>query len=172
MPLSPAEHRRLLDKLLRELVRAEERATEHALREAQRNGEIEPVIALRRVAEHVAVARPRLEHALLAQGLPGIATRLPTSWSNVRWLAIDRMFGTSRHSATPTGADRAYRSALLDLRHAIDVARVLREAARLDELFALIRWCDDWLATRRALVADVEAQLRWFARQARPSAPA
>ena len=55
--------------------------------------------------------------------------------------------------------------ALLDLRHGIDVVRVLREVARLDELFGLIRWCDDWLPARRALVARVEAQLAWFAGQ-------
>ena len=63
-------------------------------------------------------------------------------------------------------AERAYRAALLDLRHGLDVVRVLREVARLEELFALIRWCDDWLAARRTLVARVEAQLGWFAEQA------
>ena len=49
------------------------------------------------------------------------------------------------------------------------VMRVLRDVARLEELFALIRWCDDWLAARRTLVARVEAQLAWFAEQ--PSLP-
>jgi hypothetical protein len=65
--------------------------------------------------------------------------------------------------------ERAYRGALLDLRHGVDVVRVLRDVARLEELFALIRWCDDWLAARRTLVARVEAQLAWFAEQ--PSLP-
>src|SRR4029079_18329455 len=63
-------------------------------------------------------------------------------------------------------SERAYRGALLDLRHGLDVVRVVREIARLEELFALIRWCDDWLATRRTLVARVETQLAWFADQA------
>jgi hypothetical protein len=44
----------------------------------------------------------------------------------------------------------------------------MREVARLEELFALIRWCDDWLNARRTLVSRVEAQLAWFAEQ--PSA--
>ncbi|HSN25392.1 MAG TPA: hypothetical protein VLT45_03880 [Kofleriaceae bacterium] len=68
--------------------------------------------------------------------------------------------------------ERAYRGALLDLRHGLDVVRVLRDVARLEELFALIRWCDDYLAARRTLVARVEAQLAWFAEQpSLPSAP-
>ena len=58
-----------------------------------------------------------------------------------------------------------FRGALLDLRHGIDVVRVLREVSRLEELFAVIRWCDDWLPARRTLVARVEAQLGWFAEQ-------
>ena len=76
--------------------------------------------------------------------------------SKLRQLVTDRIHD----------AERAYRAALLDLRHGLDVVRVLREVARLEELFAVIRWCDDWLPARRTLVARVEAQLAWFAEQA------
>ncbi len=155
-----SDHRRLLDKLLRELVRAEARSLEHAERERRRNGDTPPVHALSEVAAHASDMRLRLSHALEAHGLPAIAATGAT-WTTVHWLAIDRMFG----------AERAYRAALLDLRHAVDVTRVLREAARLDELFAVIRWCDDWLSVRRMLVAHVEMQLAWFARQS-PRVPA
>ncbi|MDX2089965.1 MAG: hypothetical protein SFX73_19065 [Kofleriaceae bacterium] len=52
---------------------------------------------------------------------------------------------------------------LLELRHGIEVVKLLRESSRRDELFGVIRWCDDWLAARRTLVARAEAQLTWFA---------
>jgi hypothetical protein len=151
-----SERRRLLEKLLRELVRAEEQAIEHASREAKRIGETPPVTALREVAVHVQSMRPRFAHVLeghaLVTGRGGITATLST----LRHLVTDRIHD----------AERAYRAALLDLRHGLDVVRVLREVGRLEELFALIRWCDDWLPARRTLVARVEAQLQWFADQA------
>jgi hypothetical protein len=150
------ERRRLLEKLLRELVRSEEEAIEHAPREAKRIGETDPVLALRDVAVHALAMRPRFGHVIeghaINVGRGGITATLTT----LRHLVTDRLHD----------AERAYRAALLDLRHGLDVVRVLREVARLEELFALIRWCDDWLAARRTLVARVEAQLDWFADQA------
>jgi hypothetical protein len=151
-----SERRRLLEKLLRELVRSEEQAVEHAPREGKRIGETPPVDALRDVAVHALSMQPRLQLVLdghnLAAGRGGISATLAT----LRHLVTDRIHD----------AERAYRAALLDLRHGVDVVRVLREVARLEELFAVIRWCDDWLAARRTLVARVEAQLAWFADQA------
>ena len=151
-----SERRRLLEKLLRELVRSEEQVIDSAPREAKRIGETDPVLALRDVAVHALSMRPRFAQVLdghsLAAGRGGISATLST----LRHLVTDRIHD----------AERAYRSALLDLRHGLDVVRVLREVARLEELFALIRWCDDWLAARRTLVARVEAQLNWFADQA------
>jgi hypothetical protein len=156
------DRRRLLDKLLRELARAEAQVLDHAPREARRIGESAPVLALRDVAVHAIAMGPRLALALeghdLASGRGGISATLST----LRQIVTDRMHD----------AERAYRSALLDLRHGVDVVRVLREVARLEGLFALIRWCDDWLAARRTLVSRVEAQLAWFADQpALPPAP-
>ncbi|HUS29975.1 MAG TPA: hypothetical protein VMZ53_15825 [Kofleriaceae bacterium] len=102
--------------------------------------------------------RPRFNLVLdghsLVTGRGGISATLST----LRQLVTDRIHDS----------ERAYRAALLDLRHGLDVVRVMREVARLEELFALIRWCDDWLAARRTLVSRVEAQLAWFAEQ--PSA--
>jgi hypothetical protein len=151
-----SERRRLLEKLLRELVRSEEQAIEHAPREAKRIGETPPVSALRDIAVHALSMKPRFAQLLdghsIAAGRGGITATLST----LRHLVTDRIHD----------AERAYRAALLDLRHGVDVVRGLREVARLEELFALIRWCDDWLAARRTLVARVEAQLGWFADQA------
>lgn len=151
-----SERRRLLEKLLRELVRSEEQAIEHAPREAKRIGETPPVSALRDVAVHALQLRPRLQHALEGHGLAAGRGGITATLSTLRHLVTDRIHD----------AERAYRAALLDLRHGVDVVRVLREVARLEELFGLIRWCDDWLAARRTLVARVEAQLAWFADQA------
>ena len=151
-----SERKRLLEKLLRELVRSENQAIEHAPREARRIGETAPVLALRDVAVHALSMRPRFQHVLeghaLAAGRGGITATLST----LRHLVTNRLHD----------AERAYRGALLDLRHGVDVVRVLREVARLEDLFALIRWCDDWLAARRTLVTRVEALLNWFADQA------
>jgi hypothetical protein len=159
-PRPSYERRRLMDKLVRELQRSEAQAIEHPSREARRIGETPPVIALRDVAVHALAMRPRLQLALegyeLVAGRGGITATLST----LRQLVTDRIHD----------AERAYRAALLDIRHGVDVVRVLREVSRVDEIFSLIRWCDDWLLARRTLVTRVEAQLAWFAQQ--PSSPA
>jgi hypothetical protein len=147
------DRRRLLDKLLREVTRCESQAREHAPREARRIGETPPVAALREVALHAVMMGPRLTSVLEGHDVPVGAP--PTALSALRQLVADRMYD----------AERAYRAALLDLRHGVDVVRVLREVVRLEELFGLIRWCDDWLPARRTLVARVEAQLAWFGEQ-------
>jgi hypothetical protein len=151
-----SERQRLLEKLLRELVRSEEQAIEHAPREAKRIGESAPVIALRDVAVHAHAMKPRFMQVLEGHSLAASRGGITATLSTLRHLVTDRLHD----------AERAYRAALLDLRHGLDVVRVLREVARLEELFALIRWCDDWLAARRTLVTRVEAQLNWFADQA------
>jgi hypothetical protein len=153
-----SDRRRLLDKLLRELQRSETSAIEHAPREARRIGESAPVLALRDVGVHAQQLRPRLHRALDGHALATSEGRLSGTFSTIRNLVADHVYD----------AERAFRGALLDLRHGIDVVRVLREVARLEELFALIRWCDDWLSARRTLVARVEAQLAWFAEQPQP----
>lgn len=151
------DRRRLLDKLLRELVRSEQQAIDQAPREARRLGDVPPVQALREVAEHALALRPRFHQMIdghhLASAKQGVAAAL-------RQLVSERT----------QDPERAYRSVLLELRHGLDVVRVLRDVARLEELFALIRWCDDYLGARRTLVARVEAQLAWFAEQ--PTQPA
>lgn len=162
MPAAPratmtatSDRRRLLDKLLRELVRSEAQAIEHAPREARRIGEREPVVALRDVAAHALAMRPRFAQVLEGHSIAACRGGITATLSTLRQLVTDRIHD----------AERAYRAALLDLRHGVDVVRVLREVARLEELFALIRWCDDWLSARRTLVARVEAQLAWFVEQ-------
>ena len=151
----PSDHHRLVEKLARELIRGEARAIDYADREERRIGATPPVVALREVGRHASDMAARLDRALDAHGFEGSTAIRGPAWVSMQWLARDRMLG----------AERAFRAALIDLRQCIELVRVLRDAARLDELFAVIRWCDDWLAVRRMLVARVEANQAWFAEQ-------
>jgi hypothetical protein len=154
-PRPSLDRRRLLDKLLRELQRSETQAIEHPAREARRLGESPPVLALRDVAVHAMSLRPRLQLVIEGHALVRHRGGISATLQSIRQLVTDRIHD----------AERAYRGALLDLRHGLDVVRVLREVARLEGHFGLIRWCDDWLPARRTLIARVEAQLGWFAEQ-------
>ena len=98
--------------------------------------------------------RPRFEHVVQAHDLT-VRTGLGATLSTLRHLVVDRVIDD----------ERSFRTALLDLRHGVDVIKLLREVARRELLFGVIRWCDDWLRARRPLVACVEAQLAWYAGQ-------
>lgn len=156
MERAPPLDRRLLDKLVREIARAELQAMEHAPREARRLGDAPPVLALRTVAEHAAAMRPRFLEMIAAHGLPPGRFGIGASLATLRHIVVERVMDP----------ERAFRTALVDLRHGVDIVRLLRETARRRVLFGVIRWCDDWLATRRTLVARAEAQLAWYAEQA------
>jgi hypothetical protein len=149
------DSRRLLEKLIREVTRTEMQALEHPVREAKRIGDALPVQALRDVARHAAHMRPRFEDRLTAHGISLHRPGLDATLATLRQLVVDRV----------VDAERSFRTSLLDLRHGIDVVSLLRELVRQEELFGVIRWCDDWLGARRTLVARAEAQLAWYAAQ-------
>ncbi len=154
-PYGP-ESRRLLEKLIREILRAEAQAIDHPVREAKRIGvDAPPVMALQEVSTHATAMRTRFVDVLHSNEVPFHKGSLGATLATLRHLVIDRVLD----------AERSFRTALLDLRHGLDVVKLLREVARRVELFGLIRWCDDWLGARRTLVARVEAQLAWFADQ-------
>lgn len=148
----PKERRRLLDKLVREVLRCEQHALEHAPREARRIGDVPPVEALREIAAHAAAMQTRFERMLVAHDVSTARGGFAATLATLRHIVVDRV----------VDPERAYRTALLDLRHGIDVVRLLREIARHDVLFGVIRWCDDWLGARCPQVAHVESQLSWF----------
>lgn len=155
--LSGPESRRLLDKLIREITRAESQAADHPVREGRRIGDNSPpVLALREVADHAISMRDRFETLLAGHDVSLHRAGFGATLATLRHLVVDRV----------VDAERSYRTALLDLRHGIDVVKLLREVARREMLFGVIRWCDDWLGARRTLVARVEAQLTWFAEDA------
>jgi len=146
-----SDRRRLLEKLIREVSRCEALAADHPAREGRRVGDgAPPVVALREIAEHAIAMRPRFEAMAAGHDLIPIRRgRLST----LKRLVIE-------HVVDP---ERSFRIALLDLRHGLEVVRILSELSRDEELFGLRRWTGDWLLARRTLVARVEAQLAWYA---------
>jgi hypothetical protein len=154
--MMPAERRRLLDRLIREIHRGEVQVAEHAARVAKLIGAVGPVLALREVSSHAAAMRERFAAIVRGYDLQTARTGIGATLSSLRGLVADRV----------VDPERAYRTCLLDLRHGIDVVKLAREVARSEELFGVIRWCDDWLGARRTLVARVEAQLVWFIEEA------
>jgi hypothetical protein len=154
------ERRHFLGRLVREISRAEQVAIEHAARESRRLGEEPPpAIALRALAAHAEAMQPRFAAMASGYGVPATRGGLGTALATLRDLIVDRI----------VQGERAYRIALLDLRNGLDLVKLLREAARGDRLFGLIRWCDDWLSARRPLLAHAERELTWFSAAAAPA---
>ena len=50
------------------------------------------------------------------------------------------------------------------MRHGYDLIAVFGAAARAEGDTELAAWCDEWLAERGALIADVAAAVTWFGR--------
>jgi hypothetical protein len=152
------ESRHLLDKLIRAIGRSETEAIDHPARETKRVGDAAPVIALREVAAHASAMQLRFDDVLRRHEIPvhrsGLAG-LGATLVALRYLVVDRV----------VDAERSFRASLEGLRRGLDLVKLLRDVSRRQELFGVIRWCDDWLGARRTLVAGVEAQLGWFAQQ-------
>ena len=147
------ERRRYLGRIVREVWRAEVVMIEHAAREARRLGEdAPPAIALCAIAEHAAAMQPRFTTVITGHELPLVRSGLGASLAMLRDRIVDRI----------VQGERAYRIAMLDLRHGLDIVKLLREATRNDRLLGVIRWCDDWMSARRPLVARAERELAWF----------
>jgi hypothetical protein len=154
------ERQRFLGRLVREVARADLVAIEHAARESRRLGEdAPPAIALRAVAAHATEMRPRFGAIVSGYEIPLGRSGLGAALATLRDLVVDRI----------VQGERAYRIAMLDLRHGLDVVKLLRAAARADQLIGLIRWCDDWLVARRPLVSHAERELAWFTAAPAPS---
>ena len=151
------ERKRLLDRLVREICRSEMQAVEHASRVEKLIGLVAPPVkVLREVGKHAATMRARFDVVVEGHDMQPTRGGLGATLSTLRGIVTDRI----------VDPERAYRTCLLDLRHGIDVVKLAREVARNEELFGIIRWCDDWLTARRTLVARVEAQLVWFVEEA------
>lgn len=151
--VSEPERRRFLGRVVREVSRAEMVAVEHAARESRRLGDdAPPAIALRAIAAHATAMQPRFNTIVAGYDVPLSRGGLGAALASLRDLVVDRI----------VQGERAYRIAILDLRHGLDIVKLLREATRNDQLLGVIRWCDDWLGARRSLVSHAERELSWF----------
>jgi hypothetical protein len=108
-----------------------------------------PGLVLQDIARHAGAMQPRLSAMVAAHGLK-LRSR--------RWFAIGRWF----RSLGVRRLDQAFRELLVELRTGIAVVERIRGLARDTGVFGIIRWCDDWLAGRRLLMARLEAQFPWF----------
>lgn len=127
----------------------------HARREARRLGDIAPAHALTAIAEHAAALRPRFEALMARRRVEGIRTGrgFGAVFSAIRNAVADRLIDV----------ERSYRGTLLGVRHGIDVARLLREVALREHDAHLVRFCDELLLERLALLEGAEQALAWFA---------
>ncbi|MDQ3334825.1 MAG: hypothetical protein M4D80_06680 [Myxococcota bacterium] len=148
---------KLCTKLCRELAQSEHSAVVHPQREAKRLGDVSPAHALLAIAEHAKALRPRFEALMVKRQPKGIKVGrvFGEIFSVIRQLIADRVID----------AERSYRGTLLGLRHGIDVVRLLREVSLREHDTHLLRFCDDFLVERVALMEGAEQALAWFAEQ-------
>jgi hypothetical protein len=159
--VSEPARRRFLGRIVREVARAELLAIEHAARETRRLGaDAPPTMALCAIAEHAAAMQPRFTAIVAGYDVPCVRGGLGAALASLRDIVVDRIIQ----------GERAYRIAMLDLRHGLDLVKLLREATRNDQLLGVIRWCDDWLGARRTL-ADAPAHADAAARNDGAPAP-
>jgi hypothetical protein len=145
----------LRTKLCRELAQSEHDAQLHPRREARRLGDIPPAHALVAIAEHADEVRPRLEALLVKRAPKGrhLGRAVGKAFSGIRHAIVDRLISN----------ERSYRATLLGLRHGVDCARLLREVALCDGDYHLVRFCDELLLDRLALIERAEQALAYFA---------
>jgi hypothetical protein len=145
----------LLPNLFPELFQTERSAERHPELEAQRLSDTPLAGPLRAVSRHATSALSEFARLARERGLSG-------SQSGKH---IGRLFSTLRDRFADhwVDAERSYRGTLLGIRHGVDLVRLVTAAARLQGDAELADFCAAWLRTRTQLVADVEAQLDWFA---------
>lgn len=108
-----------------------------------------PALALRDVAQHAESMQPRFFQMVAAHDLH-LHSRV--------WFALGRWF----HGLRPRPTDRAFQQLVAELHTGVGLVEHIRKRAHRLELFGLVRWSDDWLGARRALIARLAAQLAWF----------
>ena len=148
---------KLCTKLCRELAQSEHSATVHTRREARRLGDIWPAHALLAIGEHAEQLKPRFEGLLAKRRIKG----------DTIGRSVGQVFSTLRHAIGDRLIDveRSYRGTLLGIRHGIDTVRLLREVAVREQDVHLMKFCDEFLLERVALIERGEQALAWFADQ-------
>jgi hypothetical protein len=150
--------RTLYSRLCRELAQSERIAANHAWRDSWRLGDTPPARALRALGVHAQAMRPHFDGIVDAdEPVAVLATRIGEWFSALRHVLFERFFDL----------ERSYRKTVLGFHHGLAVGRLLRDVAeRLDE-HDMVRFCEDWLAQREALVETAERELHWFAEMPR-----
>jgi hypothetical protein len=146
---------KLREKLVRELAQAEHDALVRAAREARRYPGTEPARRLRAIADHASVSSRSLD--VMAGASQPIGSRAAH--------AVAELLSGIREAIADRGIDRerAYRAALLGVRHGLGIALLLREVAARENDHALADFCRRLVDERTPLVERAEASLAWFA---------
>lgn len=147
--------KRLLERLLIELFQTEQSAVDHPTLEAERLGDVPPARALRAVAEHATESLARLRagaerHEFERESL---GQRIGDLFSAMRDLFADRLLDR----------EKTYRATLLGVHHGVDLVTLLAPLARAQGRTELAAWCERWLRERPPLLAQMSAELAWFA---------
>lgn len=144
-----------LANLVRELFQTEQSAARHPRVEVERLGDVPPAQVLRAVAAHADSALSELPTLVEQYDLP----------VSLGGRAVGSAFSVIRNQLTDLffTLERSYRGTLLGIRHGVDLVTLIEQVARRDGATALADWCLVWLERRRALVADAERALEWFA---------
>lgn len=141
-----------------ELAQSELDAQLHPRREARRLGDIPPAHALLAIAEHARELQPRFDALMVKRQPkpPHLGRAFGKMFSALRHAIVDRLIAD----------ERSYRATLLGLRHGVDCTRLLREVALCEGDYHLVRFCDELLVERLALIERAEQTLAYFAERA------
>lgn len=147
--------RKLLERLGRELVQAETSARLCCRHEAERLEPAPPAAALRACATHADEALRGMNEQRGGFDLPrSVAGALiGTALASIRGAITDRLLSR----------EQSYRSALLGLRHGVDLVKIMNQLAQREGDVGLVEWTDAWLRVREPLVQEAENLLSWFA---------
>lgn len=148
---------RLTSSLLAELYDLEEDSYRLSNRAATRLGPEHPATALRAVAAHANESLNELREVARAHQVSITAPRA---------LVLDTLRRV-RDRVVLMDHEHAYRRALGALHRGMDLVALLRSAAQDEGDDRLAAWCVRWLSGRAQLIANVTAELDWFARHPR-----
>jgi hypothetical protein len=149
--------RLLLKSLMRELFQTETSAVQHCRREAERLGEASPARTMREISDQAERFLKELPRIAKNADLPrsGVGAGIGAFLSEARDKVFDRLIRS----------ERSYRVTMLGVRHGVDLVHLLAQAAQEANLPDLSEFCERWSAARQPLVASLERELVWFAKQ-------
>jgi hypothetical protein len=152
-PRIVAHHQQLLDRLFRELLETEQSTAVHAAREARRLTGA-PAEAMAALCDHAEATSRALVDFARNERLP----ERPGGRAVVRIVAAVRRAIADRL----VDRERSYRGTLLEIRHGVDVVRMLRHVADASGRVDIGGFCTRWLDEREPLITAAEHAMNWF----------